>query len=248
LKQQRMQQDLLFAREIQQSFLPRELPRAPGMELAAEYRPAFTVGGDFYDVFWLDAQRLCMCIGDVAGKGVSAALLMARLSSDLRLAMLSSGRPGRALEIVNRSMLERGQHDIFVTAVCLVLDVVEGGLLLANAGHVPPLLRRRDGYVEQVMGGAGTAIGFFEGEEFPQAHLVLEPGETMLFCTDGILEAVAPTQELWGIDRLGLSFAAAPASAEDVAARVLSELSGHVRDASQNDDLTLIVLGRVALP
>jgi serine phosphatase RsbU (regulator of sigma subunit) len=246
LKQQRVQQDLLLAREIQQSFLPRQLPVAPNTEVVTEYRPAFTVGGDFYDIFWLNERQLCMFIGDVAGKGVSAALLMARISSDLRVAALHEGEPARALELVNSSMLERGQHDIFTTAVCLTLDVKSGEVLLANAGHVPPLIRHgSDGHVDAVLGGAGTALGFFEGEEFPQARFDMERGDALLLCTDGILEAANPHGEAFGFERLQVSLTGGAPSAPELAQRVLMDLSLHVRDAPQYDDITLMVLGRV---
>src|SRR5581483_7372909 len=117
LKQQRLQQDLLLAEQIQKSFLPRVMPQVEGIEFVTEYRPAFTVGGDFYDAFWLNYDRIGMFIGDVSGKGVSAALLMARMSSDLRLAAAAVNDPARAMEHVNRIVLERRQPDIFVTGV-----------------------------------------------------------------------------------------------------------------------------------
>jgi sigma-B regulation protein RsbU (phosphoserine phosphatase) len=158
--------------------------------------------------------------------------------------MLSTGKPGRALELTNRSMVERGQHDIFTTAVVMVFDVVEGTVQLANAGHLPPLLRRKDRKVEPVLEGAGTAIGFFEGEEFPQTSLTLEPGEALLLCTDGVIEAVAPDGVAFGNDRLTRSFGAGPRTATDVAHHVLTDLSLHVREAPQYDDITMIVLGR----
>src|SRR5439155_842413 len=107
LKQQRLQQDLLLAEQIQKSFLPRMMPQVEGIEFFTEYRPAFSVGGDFYDVFWLNYDRIGMFIGDVSGKGVSAALLMARMSSDLRLAAAAVNDPSRAMEHVNRIVLER---------------------------------------------------------------------------------------------------------------------------------------------
>jgi serine phosphatase RsbU (regulator of sigma subunit) len=246
LKQQRVQQDLLLAREIQQSFLPRQLPVAPNTEIVTEYRPAFSVGGDFYDIFWLNERKLCLFVGDVAGKGVSAALLMARISSDLRVAALHEDEPARVLELVNQSMIARGQHDIFTTVVCLTLDVHTGAVLLANAGHVPPLLRRgRDGSVEQVLGGAGTAIGFFDGEEFPQARFELETGDALLMCTDGVLEATNPQGDPFGFDRLQVSMTGGAPGATDLAQRVLMDLSLHVRDAPQYDDITLTVLARV---
>src|SRR5260370_31459160 len=113
------------------------------MEFVTDYRPAYSVGGDFYDLFWLDHERVGVFIGDVSGKGVSAALLMARISSDLRVAALAEGSPSLALARVNRQVLERRQPEIFVTGLYLSLDVRTHELLIANAGHLPPFVRRR---------------------------------------------------------------------------------------------------------
>src|SRR5262249_29948038 len=137
LTQQRLQLDLQFAEQIQKSFLPRELPGVDGIEFATEYRPAFIVGGDFFDVFWSDENQIGIFIGDVSGKGVSAALLMARISSDLRIAASAATEPGKALASVNNSVLARQQHDIFFTGIYLTVDIVTGEVVIANAGHPP---------------------------------------------------------------------------------------------------------------
>ncbi len=246
LRQARLEQDLLFAREIQQSFLPKDLPSVRGIELAAEYAPAYSVGGDFYDLFWLDATRLGVFIGDVSGKGVSAALLMARMSSDLRAAALAEGEPSRALERLNRSLLAHGQLDVFITGVCLVIDVTTGQVKLSNAGHLPPLVRREpDGAIEPILGGAGTAIGFFDDEEFPQVQFELEPGDAIVLCTDGILEATSSQGEHFGFDRIQASLAAAGASAQEIATRMMVDVRSHGQGVAQYDDITLLVCRRV---
>jgi serine phosphatase RsbU (regulator of sigma subunit) len=243
LQQQRLRQDLQVAEQIQRSFLPRALPQVSGIELTTEYRPAFSVGGDFYDAFWLRHDRIGLFIGDVSGKGVSAALLMARISSDLRLAAAADVEPGRVLELVNRIVLERRQTDIFVTGVYLTLDVPTRRVLLANAGHLPPLLRRRDsGSIGRVEGG-GTAIGIFEDTEYEQAELVLEPGDTLLLCTDGVVEATDTDGVQFGFERLEASAAAGSSRAAEVAARLLTDVRAHVGRAPQSDDLTLLVCG-----
>ncbi len=245
LRQARLEQDLLFAREIQQSFLPRDLPSVRGIELAAEYAPAYSVGGDFYDLFWLDATRLGMFIGDVSGKGVSAALLMARMSSDLRAAALAEGEPSRALERLNKSLLAHGQLDVFITGVCLVIDVTTGRVKLSNAGHLPPLVRREhDGAIEPILGGAGTAIGFFDDEEFPQVQFELEPGDAIVLCTDGILEATSAQGEHFGFDRIQASLAAAGPSAQEIASRIVVDVRSHGQGVAQYDDITLLVCRR----
>ncbi|MBI4511605.1 MAG: SpoIIE family protein phosphatase [Deltaproteobacteria bacterium] len=245
LKQQRLAQDLVFAQEIQKSFLPRQLPVVPGLEFVTEYQPAYSVGGDFYDLFWLGDSHLGMFIGDVSGKGVSAALLMARIASDLRVALLAEIEPARALARSNRLLLDRAQHDMFVTAVCLFLDVRTGRGLLANAGHQPPLVRRGSRRrVEPIVGGVGTAIGFFEEERFSQVEFHLDPGDTLVLTTDGVQEASNPEGELFGVHRVQSSLASHQPTARDLCRGLLGDLAAHVRGAPQNDDITLIGCGR----
>jgi serine phosphatase RsbU (regulator of sigma subunit) len=244
LRQVRLEQDLLFAREIQHSFLPHELPDAPGLELAAEYAPAYSVGGDFYDLFWMSDTELGLFIGDVAGKGVSAALLMARMSSDLRMAALAEREPGRALERLNRTLLSHHQLDLFITAVCLTIDVSTGLVTLANAGHLPPLVRRHGGELEPILGGAGTAVGFFEDTEFPQVRFELEPGDAIVLCTDGVLEATSADGEHFGYHRIQASLAGAGPSAVEIAQRLLVDVRAHGQGVAPYDDLTLLVARR----
>jgi phosphoserine phosphatase RsbU/P len=249
LKQQRLQQDLLLAEQIQKSFLPRQLPSVEGVEFVTEYRPAYSVGGDFYDLFWLDHQRIGVFIGDVAGKGVSAALLMARISSDLRLAALAESEPAQALARVNQAVLERKQHDIFVTGIYLTLDVATRTITLGNAGHLPPFIRHRArGSYERVEGGSGTAIGIFDDAVYEQHAFTLAPGDALVLCTDGVLEATDERGEQFGFERLEQSLGAGSSRPKDVADRLQRDLRQHVGDAPQSDDVTLIVLGVTADP
>ncbi|HXU73135.1 MAG TPA: SpoIIE family protein phosphatase [Polyangia bacterium] len=249
LKQQRLQQDLLLAEQIQKSFLPRQLPSVEGIEFVTEYRPAYSVGGDFYDLFWLDHERIGVFIGDVSGKGVSAALLMARISSDLRVAALAESSPARAISRVNQAVLERKQHDIFVTGIYLSLDVKTKQLTLANAGHLPPFVRRKTrGELVRVEGGSGTAIGIFDEAVYEQTTIQLEPGDTLVLCTDGILEATDELGEQFGFERLELSLSSGTSRPKDVADRLQRDLREHVGDAAQYDDVTMILLGVAADP
>ncbi|HJZ84282.1 MAG TPA: SpoIIE family protein phosphatase [Polyangia bacterium] len=244
LKQQRLSQDLLVAQQIQKSFLPRQLPQVPGVEFITEYQPAYTVGGDFYDVFMLSRNRLGLFIGDVAGKGVSAALLMARISSDLREAALAEPDPSRVLARVNRLVLERNQDDFFVTGVYLTLDLSSHELVLANAGHLPPFIRRREqGQIACVGEGLGTAIGFFADADYRQTRVVLGSGDTLVLCTDGVMEAQNTAGEQFGFARFQASLAAGSSLSREVAQRLLRDLKQHVGDAPQYDDLTLLVCG-----
>lgn len=241
LRQQRLEQDLRLAQQIQKSFLPRSLPSAASVEFHTEYQPVFTVGGDFYDVFWLDEQRVGVFIGDVAGKGVAAALLMARVSSDLRVAVLADSRPAHVMARVNQAMLEREQPEVFVTGVFLTLDINTGQVTLANAGHCPPYVRRYDGRVERVDGGHATAIGFFRESSFSEVELQLAPGDALVLYTDGIIEATSVDGEQLGPQRLADCLGAADGNAAAIVERVLAAVRAHTTSAPPVDDVTMIV-------
>jgi sigma-B regulation protein RsbU (phosphoserine phosphatase) len=215
-----------------------------GVEFRAEYRPAFSVGGDFYDVFWLDPRRIGMFIGDVSGKGVSAALLMARISSDLRLAARAEAQPAKVMEQVNRTVVERQQLDIFVTAIYATLDVPTMELTLANAGHGVPLLRRAaPDSLQRIEGGASTAIGISEHIEYDQIRLMLEPGDTLVLTTDGVFEATSVSGEQLGNERLERSLRAGSSAPAELLKRVLRDVKAHVGEAPQYDDLTVLLCG-----
>lgn len=246
LKAQRLAQDMQLAQQIQKSFLPRQLPAVAGLEFVTEYQPAYSVGGDFYDLFWLDERRIGLFIGDVAGKGVSAALLMARITSDLRLAALAEPSAADVMARVNKSVLERKQHEVFVTGIYMTLDVVSHEVVMANAGHLPPLVRRRGrGVIQPVEEGTGTAIGFFDEATYEQVSFILEPGDTLVLCTDGVLEATDVHGVQFGVERFEASIAGGEWTAHGVSERLLNDLRTHVGDAPQYDDLTLIVCSRV---
>ncbi len=244
LAQQRMQHDLNLAQQIQKSFLPSSLPTPTELSFVAEYRPAYSVGGDFYDVFWQGRDRIGCVIGDVSGKGVAAALLMARVSSDLRTAMLTERGPAAALSRVNRELVARGQHDIFVTVVALSIDVPKRTITFANAGHLPPYIRRREeGELVRVEDATSCPLGLFDVIEYEQAELRLLSGDTLVLTTDGVQEATSERGEQFGFGRVESSLAHGSSSPHEISSRLLGALRTHVGAAPQYDDLTLLVCG-----
>lgn len=243
LAQQRLEQDLRLAEQIQKSFLPPSLPEVHGVRFVAEYRPAYSVGGDFYDVFWVGPGKLGVIIGDVSGKGVSAALLMARVSSDLRAAVLGEPDPAHAMARVNRSVLERGQHDIFVTAIAMTIDVAQRRITFASAGHVPPFIGRADRSVVRIDGAASTPIGLFDGAVYEQMDLWLAPEDVLVLCTDGVTEATALSGDQFGFDRIDATLRSGPRDAPRLAERLMADVAAHVGTAPQYDDLTLLLCG-----
>jgi serine phosphatase RsbU (regulator of sigma subunit)/pSer/pThr/pTyr-binding forkhead associated (FHA) protein len=249
MKRQRLQQDLHLAERIQQSFLPRRIPEMPGFSFAARYDPAFEVGGDFYDFIALPEDRMGIVVADVSGKGVAAALYMARLTRDLRYLALAESDPARVLRWMNRAVLENGQDDLFVTLVYVVLDRRRRQFTFANAGHMPPMVRRGDtGQVVQLDGAAGLPLGIMADGAYASEVYQLSPGDCVLLFTDGLVEAMSPAKEMFGTERLCTAFATRAGSASDHLDRVIRACQDHVLDAPQFDDTTLVCFGLDAAP
>jgi sigma-B regulation protein RsbU (phosphoserine phosphatase) len=183
------QRDMASAREMQRMFLPRpQDSNSAGVRVLAEYLPAFAVGGDFYDFIDLGDGRLLAAIGDVSGKGVTAALMMSRISSELRRLAAETTGPGEILARLNSSLPGRMQDDRFVTVACVLLDRPKGRWVVANAGHVVPLLRRRSGTVVGLSYASGPPIGMMPEATYDEEVFLVEPGDILLLATDGVFE------------------------------------------------------------
>jgi serine phosphatase RsbU (regulator of sigma subunit) len=244
LRQQRLAQDLRFAEQVQRSFLPQRLPTITGYAFASHYDPAFEVGGDFYDVVDLGDGCIGLLVGDVSGKGVSAALRMARMSTELRFCAMAEREPAAVMTRANRTLLETSQDEIFVTAIYARLDPRTRKLTLSNAGHLPPMIRHTiEGDVTRVEGATGLALGVLGEAVFEQEEHTLMPGDTLLLYTDGVTEAENVTQEQYGFDRLERSISPGPSDADLLLRRVLTDVRTHVGDAPQYDDLTVVAVG-----
>ncbi len=245
LAQQRLQRDLALAQQIQKSFLPVTVPEAPGLRFLSEYRPALAVGGDFYDVFWLgaaegDHEKIGCIIGDVSGKGVSAALLMARVSSDLRTALLTRQSPAAALEHTNRELVLRGQHDIFVTAVAMVIDVEKRTISLSNAGHMPPYVRRRSGELTRIDAATSSPLGLLAEMPYAEVELSLAPGDSVMLMTDGVHEATNEQGHQLGFEGVELALRSGEGGAALIDS-LLSAVRVHAGGGPPYDDLTLLL-------
>jgi hypothetical protein len=240
----RLEHDLALAAQIQKSFLPREVIAVEGMDLYAEYRAAYGVGGDFYDVFWVGPNRLAAFIGDISGKGISGALLMARISSELRVAALALVDPVAVLTAMNTATLGRGQPELFFTAVYLTLDVQTGEVLLANAGHTTPYSRRADGSIEPITAGRACAVGILDDPSFTATSLRLDHGDSLILYTDGVVEAAGADGSLYGQARLEACLAQAGARPYAIAEEILRGVEQHTARGSVRDDLTLFICQR----
>ena len=241
---QRFEQELEVARLIQQNFLPKELPDLPGWQIAAYYRPAREVGGDFYDVIPLPDGRVGFVVGDVTDKGVPAALVMSATRSVLRASAQRLIEPGEVLERVNEHLCPDMPAKMFVTCLYGVLDPETGHLRFANAGHDLPYVKTAGGVVE--LRARGMPLGLMPGMTYEEKEATLQPGESVLLHSDGVVEAHDPDREMFGFPRLKQTVAAVPGG-QPLIDRVLSDLEDFTGpDAEQEDDITMVTLERSA--
>jgi serine phosphatase RsbU (regulator of sigma subunit)/anti-sigma regulatory factor (Ser/Thr protein kinase) len=241
---ERIEQELKVAQLIQQQFLPRELPDLPGWHVAAYYRPARAVGGDFYDFLELPDGQVGLVVGDVTDKGVPAALVMATTHSVLRGEALRLDAPGEVLRRANELLLNEMPPNMFVTCLYAVLDPASGRLRFANAGHNLPNLRSQDGVTE--LHAAGMPLGLLPGMDYEEHETMLGPGDSLLLHSDGLAEAHSPAGEMFGFPRLA-KLCGERDGGEALIDLLLGELALFTGPAwEQEDDITLVTLQRLA--
>jgi len=194
-------QELQRAREIQQSLLPKEIPQIPGFEIDGAWEPASVVGGDYFDVIRLSPTKLGICIADVVGKSVSAALLMANVQASVRAFATAEVSPAALCGRVNSVLCASIAPGKFVTLFYGVLDAARGSLQYTNAGHLRPILMRANGEVDELQNG-GAAIGVFPDWHYEDSVVELDGGDRLLLFTDGITEAGFPGVDEFGEQRL----------------------------------------------
>jgi serine phosphatase RsbU (regulator of sigma subunit) len=246
MARERIVRERELARDVQRRFLPAGGPNLPGYSFFPFYRAADTVGGDYYGFIELLDGRLAVALGDVSGKGMPAAMLMARLSSDVRYAAAASPDPATALDSVNRSLREADMDDRFVTLVLVVLEPRTGALAIANAGHLYPLVRRADGRLEDLgvgLAGAPLNVSPDPNYRYRAAAASLERGSTLLLFSDGITEARDSSSEMYGSERLRERFRVAPPGA-GAGRSVVDDVLRFATAEEQHDDMTLIAIGR----
>jgi phosphoserine phosphatase RsbU/P len=241
--QERERQQLEFATVIQESFLPARFPTCAThrFQVEAQSIPATAVGGDFYDFPAQTEGWLAATIGDVSGKGVPAALFMAKLISDLRAVAQRHCGPAEILHALNTELAGQSRRGMFVTLQYLLLDATLGAVRVANAGHIPPLWRHAaTGAIERCELDGGPPLGILAGVTYPQTTLQLAPGDQLLLLTDGILDVTDAAGQPFGYDRLIAALrAAGPAP---LVASILDEVLAFTVGAPRRDDLTLLAL------
>ena len=237
----RQEKELEMARAVQKSLLPAQLPSILGFTLAADWRPAREVAGDFYDFFSLPNGRWGIVLADVSGKGAPAALYMAMARSLIRSEAGRYSSPSAVLREVNRRLLVECCNEMFVTVFYAIVDPVQRSLTYASAGHDPPFLRRASGRVERLALG-GLIMGVFEEVSFSDETLKLESGDTLVAHTDGLTDTVNHQDEPFGCTRLAATISSAPAAAQDMLGHILRDLMAFAGPVPQPDDITLLIL------
>ncbi len=234
------EQELQRAREIQQSLLPKEIPQLPGFQIAGAWLPASTVSGDYFDVIKLNEQKLGICIADVVGKGVSAALLMANVQAAVRAFASDTQSPAQLCSRVNRLLHENIAIGKFVTLLYCVLDSDTRTVCFCNAGHMHPTLVNEG--TSRVFEQGGAVLGVFPDWKYEDSTIELRAGDRLLLFTDGITEACGADEEEFGEARVAeLAQSNCKRSASDLNGRILADVRTFCNDHFQ-DDATLLVV------
>ncbi len=245
IQRQRLEDELSVGQQIQLSLLPEECPMIEGWDIAAAYKPARLVGGDFYDFFDLedDSEQLGLVIADVAGKGVPAALFMALSRSLIRTVAMSGRQPADVLARSNRLIYNDTRSKLFLTAFYAKLNLRTGQMAYANAGHNWPLwIHAQTGQVT-LLKAKGIVLGAFEEVDMEQKEMQLAPGDLIIFYTDGITEAMNAEHQLFGMDRLETLVMSNPqAKSQQVIDTVVEAVEEFTGGTPQSDDFTLLVI------
>jgi sigma-B regulation protein RsbU (phosphoserine phosphatase) len=245
VEKQRMEEALKLAHDIQMSMLPKFFPPFPErheFDIFAAIAPAKEVGGDLYDFFFLDDDHLCFAVGDVSGKGVPAALFMAVTKTLFRATASNGGTPGEILARLNAEICRDNESCMFVTLFCAILNIRTGQVDYSNGGHNPPYYLHQSG-VSPLENLGGRALGLMKQSPYESGRMVLKPGEALLLYTDGVTEAMNPSETLYSDQRLEQFLGTHRGSSPR---QIIGDLIGDVRQfvggAPQSDDITILAL------
>ena len=243
MERQRLMKDMEFARTVQESFLPQQTPVVKNYTFSAHYTPAQEVGGDFYDFIQLDGGRIGVVIGDVSGKGVPAALYMAKLGSDMKTLAFSEADPVSVVRQLNDLLVERSRRGMFATLLYIELDSRSDRLVMVSAGHLPPIIRKADGSLKKLAAPGGSPLGILAGMKFGKESASLERGDTVILYTDGIVEAMNGREELYGYERFEKLLRNGPADPEALKTAIITDVNKFTGLSPQHDDMTLVCFG-----
>lgn len=240
----RLQEEFRLARSIQNNLLPKVTPTPPGYDIAGYTLPARSVGGDYYDFIKRGNGHVALCLGDVSGKGMPAALLMAHLQAAIRGQTLMKASPAECLARSNILLYESTDSDRFATCFYGVLDTTKHCLRYSNAGHDRPILFSASGESE-TLDSSGLVLGILPDSDYVESSISIEPGDFLLVYSDGIIDAADSEEHEFGLARLTeLVRETHDATAKDLLNRILQAVNSHAAGAPQTDDMTLVVIRR----
>jgi serine phosphatase RsbU (regulator of sigma subunit) len=248
LRLQNRERDEEVGKHVQRALLPQHLPDIPGYQFFAHYESALKVGGDYYDFLPLPGQRWAILLGDVAGKGVPAALIMAKFSVEARVCLETEADLAAAVSKLNDVLARSALQDRFVTLVALVLDPAAHTAALVNAGHLSPLLvRRASGEVEEAtpLAVSGLPLGVTAGHPFASSMVQLLPGDALYLFSDGIPDALNAQGHDFGTKGILAVLQSGNPSPREMGERLIQAVKRHALGCEQNDDITLVCFGRV---
>ncbi|MFH0931772.1 MAG: GAF domain-containing SpoIIE family protein phosphatase, partial [Candidatus Zixiibacteriota bacterium] len=242
LIKKKLEEELLIARKIQESFLPPKDPVLTGLDISGINIPSEQVGGDYYDFIPIIEDQIGIVIGDVSGKGIPAALIMASFRASLKAEIRNNYAIGTIFFKVNNLLYESIERENYVTAVYGVLDIKNRAFTFSNAGHNPPILRRKEGTIEYLTEG-GVALGILQNHDYKEMVLGLNPGDLILFYTDGVTEAKNKAGEEFGTKRLEkILLENSNLKAREIQNKIFEEVKDFTENKPGQDDLTMIVI------
>ncbi|HTY57805.1 MAG TPA: PP2C family protein-serine/threonine phosphatase [Bacteroidota bacterium] len=248
-ERERLQHELLIARDVQMNLLPKATPRVPGLDIASRCDPALEVGGDYYDFVLPGAGRLGVVVGDVSGKGIEGAFYMTLTKGFLKAIARASDSPASVLVQANSLFYDNVERGTFISIIYGLIDPAAGTVTIARAGHNPPVLSRRDVPDPEVIQPKGIALGLEPGDRFggliEELTLPFRTGDSLIFYTDGFVESTNPSGEQFGDDRLMASVKRLSGlSAMDTLEGILADVHAFAGKATQHDDMTIVVVRR----
>ena len=241
--------DLAVAGEIQQAILPRIFPpfpdKADKLDIAASMTPAKDVGGDFYDFFRIDDDRIGFLIADVSGKGVPAAIFMAVSRTLIRATGIRGGSPADCIGYSNKLLSDESVDCMFVTVFYGIMNVTTGDVTYCNAGHNPPYIIKGTGEVKALDMSQDPMVGAISGVDYHDCQLQLDKGDALVMFTDGVTEAMNAANEEFGEARLEATLSKTFSKCQDVVEAIKTDVAGFVDGAEQSDDITVLALKRL---
>jgi sigma-B regulation protein RsbU (phosphoserine phosphatase) len=242
-----LQHELDMAHKVQVSMLPEKMPKIPGYSLAALWKPAYEISGDYYNIFNLPGGCWGFIVADVCDKGAPAALYMALAHGLIRERVEKETSPAALLTHVNKELCEQKIKTNFITSFYAILDPDKSIIKYAIAGHPPPLLRKDSGQVESLP-GKGIALGILQDAKYKDMEVSLAPGESLVAFTDGLTDANNQLSEFFHIEQLKKAVGSAPAAATALVNHLERTINGWVKETPKFDDMTLLVIARKPPP